>query len=122
MQGRHNGTHAALIGWHGGEDDALRKTPSWKSRLLNFMANAPSPTITGVMGVSLLPVLKPSCSRPLLKKAVFSQRRSTRLVSSSRISSAAIQVATTEGGCEVLNRTGRARCSKKSRISWLQAT
>src|SRR2546425_3531724 len=97
-------------------------TPSSNRRLLKRIARAPSPTITGVIGVSLFPVLNPSCCKPRLKKEVFSHRRSTRLLSSSRISKAAIQVATTDGGCEVLKSTGRARCNKKSRISWLHAT
>src|SRR5260370_12850 len=43
-------------------------TPSSKRRLLNCIARAPSPTITGVIGVSLFPVLNPSCCRPRLKK------------------------------------------------------
>ena len=37
------------------------KTPSSKSRALNFWALAVSPTITGVIGVSLAPVSKPAC-------------------------------------------------------------
>src|SRR2546427_1915169 len=96
------------------------KTPSSKRRLLKRIASAPSPTITGVIGVSLFPVLNPSCCKPRLKKAVFSQRRSTRLLSSSRISRAAIQVATTDGGCEVLKSTGRDRKSTRLNSSHSQ--
>ena len=69
--------------------------------------------MTGVIGVSLTPVLKPRRFSSCLKKAVFSHMRSisaspSALCSTSR---AALQVATTLGGCEVLKRKGRARCS-----------
>ena len=40
------------------------------------MARAPSPTITGVIGVCEMPVLKPSASRPALNRRVFSHSRS----------------------------------------------
>ena len=42
----------------------------------SFMASAASPTMTGVIGLSLMPVLKPSACRPLLKKRVLSHSRS----------------------------------------------
>ena len=71
-------------------------------------------TITGVIGLSLMPVSKPRSFRPALKKRVFSQRRSIRCGSSRSRSSAARQLAVTEGGCEVENRNGLARWYRNS--------
>ena len=64
--------------------------------------------MTGVIGVSLMPVSKPRPVRPALKKRVLSHSRSMRSGSSSRTSIAARQAAATAGGCEVEKRNGRA--------------
>ena len=74
-----------------------------------FAAVAAWPTITGVMGLSLMPVLKPSFSSPDLKNRVLSHNFSIHCGSVSRMSSAARQAAVTAGGCDVENRNGRAR-------------
>ena len=84
-------------------------TPSSNSRSDSFMASAPSPTMTGVIGLSLRPVLKPSACRPDLKNRVFSHSRSMICGSCSSTSSAAMHVAATAGGCDVEKRNGRAR-------------
>ena len=86
------------------------------------MATAPLPTITGVIGVSLAPVSKPSRLRPSLKRAVFFHKRSIRSGSALRTSIAAMQAAATPGGWEVLKRNGRARWIRKSRTAWAPAT
>ena len=52
------------------------KTPFANSRSDSFIASAPSPTMTGVIGLSLMPVLKPRSRRPALKNRVFSHSRS----------------------------------------------
>ncbi len=44
------------------------KTPFSNNRSDSFIASAPSPTMTGVIGLSLRPVLKPSVFSPALKK------------------------------------------------------
>lgn len=85
------------------------KTPWAKSASDIFAAVAAWPTITGVIGLSLRPVLKPSDSRPALKKRVLSQSCSIHCGSLSSTSIAAMQAAVTAGGCEVENRNGRAR-------------
>ena len=68
----------------------------------------------GVIGVSLAgvftpPMLKPSPPSSFFQKRVFSHSFSMRSGSSSSTSKAAMQVAATDGGCEVENRNGRAR-------------
>jgi hypothetical protein len=68
----------------------------------------------GVIGVSLAGVVLPPMSKPispssLFQKRVFSHSFYMRSGSFSRTSKAAMQVAATEGGCEVENRNGRAR-------------
>src|SRR5260370_7169179 len=78
------------------------------------MAAAPLPTITGVIGVSLAPVSKPSRLRPALKRAVFFHRRSILSGSASRTSMAAMHAAATPGGCDGLKRNGLARWIRKS--------
>ena len=55
------------------------KTPFANSRSDSFIASAPSPTMTGVIGLSLMPVSKPSAGRPALKNRVLSQSRSMML-------------------------------------------
>ena len=65
--------------------------------------------MTGVIGPSLAPVLKPMAWRPALKKRVFSHSRSMISGSSSSTSTAAIDAATTAGGCDVEKMNGRAR-------------
>ena len=78
------------------------------------MVSLPSPTMMGVIGVSLAgvltpPILKPSSPSSFFQKRVFSQSFWMRSGSCSRTSKAAMHVAATEGGCEVENRNGRAR-------------
>ena len=97
-------------------------TPDSKSRSENAMARAPSPTMTGVIGLSLTPVSKPNACSPALKKRVFSQSRSMICGSSIRTSIAARQVAATDGGCDVEKRNGRARWQRKSTSARLPAT
>jgi len=68
----------------------------------------------GVIGVSLVGVVLPPMSKPsrpssFFQKRVFFQSFSMRSGSLSSTSKAAIQVAATEGGCEVENKNGRAR-------------
>ena len=65
--------------------------------------------MTGVIGLSLRPVLKPSACSPDLKNRVFSQSCSMICGSRSSTSSAAMQAAATAGGCDVEKRNGRAR-------------
>ena len=89
-------------------------TPSSNSRSESFMASAASPTMTGVIGLSLRPVSRPRAASPALKKRVLSQSRSMRPSSDSSTSSAARQVAVTDGGCEVENRNGRALWCRNS--------
>src|SRR6266436_703252 len=94
----------------------MARTPAEKSSRENSEAFAASPTMIGVMGVSLLPVLKPSFFSLRLKNFVldhnFLMRRSP--ASESSTSKAAWQVAATEGGCEVEKRNGRARWYRNS--------
>ena len=97
-------------------------TPSSKSRSESFMASAPDPAMTGVMGVSDVPVSKPRRSRPALKKRLFSQSRSMSSGSDASTSIAARQAAATAGGCEVENRNGRALCSSVVRSTAGPAT
>jgi hypothetical protein len=85
------------------------KTPSWNRRSDSFIASAPSPTMTGVIGLSLRPVLKPSVCSPDLKNRVFSHSRSMICGSCSSTSSAAMHAAATAGGWDVEHRNGRAR-------------
>ncbi len=78
------------------------------------MVSLPSPMMMGVIGVSLAGVVLPPISKPsrpssFFQKRVFSHSLSIRSGSFSRTSKAAIQVAATEGGCEVENKNGRAR-------------
>ena len=97
-------------------------TPASNSWSDNFIASAPSPTMTGVIGLSLDPVLKPRPASPALKNRVFSQSRSMICGSSSSTSIAAMHAAATAGGCEVENRNGRARWYRKSMRSREPAT
>ena len=109
MGGGDDGPDSRLVAGDGRERDPWANTPSANSRSDSFIASAPSPTMTGVIGLSLTPVLKPSVFRPALKNRVFSQSRSMICGSSSSTSSAAMQAAATAGGCDVENRNGRAR-------------
>ena len=84
-------------------------TPSSNSRSDSFIASAASPTITGVIGLSLHAGVEAERFEAALKNRVFSQSRSIDCGSVSSTSSAARQVAATDGGCEVENRNGRAR-------------
>ena len=78
------------------------------------MVRLPSPIMMGVIGVSLGGVARPPMSKPskpssFFQKRVFSQSFSMRSGSFSRTSKAAMQVAATDGGCDVENKNGRAR-------------
>src|SRR6185436_2168604 len=84
-------------------------TPRSKSLSDSSIALAPSPAMTVVIGLSLSPVLKPRRCSPSLKKRVLSHNRSMISGSCSSTSSAAMQAITTDGGCDVENRNGRAR-------------
>ena len=105
-----------------GKTTGWAKTPSSSRRSLNRPAVAESPIITGVIGVSLAPVSKPSRPSSALKRRVFAQRRSISSGSSSRTRIASRQAAATAGGCEVENRNGRARWMRMSRSACEPAT
>ena len=92
-----------------GNTIAGQNTPSSKRRRANVCVTSSSPVITGVIGVSLAPVSKPSAFRPSLSEAVFAHSRASRSGSSSMIASASMQAATTAGGALVENRKGRPR-------------
>src|SRR3989338_4072438 len=83
------------------------KTPSLKSSRENSCASLLSPSITGMMGVWLLPVSKPSCCRPLRKNSVFFRSLGTIVLSFSRICREAVQAATVAGGAEPLSSQER---------------
>ena len=68
----------------------------------------------GVIGVSLAgvvlpPMLNPSSPSSFFKNRVLSHSLSMRSGSCSSTSNAAMQVAATDGGCDVENKNGRAR-------------
>src|SRR5213083_2959674 len=73
------------------------KTPSSNSRLLNCCARAESPSITGVIGVSLCPMSKPIDLRRFLKYFVFDHSFFTWRGSVSRTSIAAMHDAVVDG-------------------------
>ena len=50
--GGDDGPHSRAVVGDGGEADALGEDPSSNSRSESFMASAPLPAMTGVMGVS----------------------------------------------------------------------
>src|SRR5579871_1001551 len=77
-------------------------TPSSYSRWLSWRAMALSPTITGVMGVALWPMLNPSAAIAFLNRRVCSQSRWTCWGSRSSTSTAARHAAATAGGWEPL--------------------
>ena len=68
--------------------------------------------MTGVMGVSLMPVSNPRPSRPDLKNRVLVHSRSMRSGSFSSTSMAARHAAATAGGWDVENRNGRERWTR----------
>src|SRR5437899_10445563 len=76
------------------------KTPSSKRRSLNRLAVAESPSITGVIGVSLRPMSNPIEPRRFLKYFVFGQSFLTWRGSVLRTSIAAVQGVATAGGCK----------------------
>ena len=89
-------------------------TPSLNNSREKSIVSLPSPMMMGVIGVSLSGVARPPMSKPsrpssFFQKRVFSQSFSMRSGSFSRTSKAAMQVAATEGGCDVENKNGRAR-------------
>src|SRR5271166_3729562 len=97
-------------------------TPSLNSSRENSIVSRPSPMMMGVIGVSLAgvvwpPMLKPSSPSSFFQKRVFSQSISIHCGSLSSTSKAAIQVAATEGGCEVENRIGRPMIKKIDQIA-----
>ncbi len=81
-----------------------------------------SPSITGVMGVSLRPMSNPRRVISALKRRVLAHRRSMSSGSSTMIRIASRQAAATAGGWLVENRNGRARWTRMSRSAWLPAT
>src|SRR3989441_10091906 len=85
-------------------------TPRSNSSSEKRAALTPEPMITGVIGVTEPPVLKPSRLSPSLKKRVFSQRRALRSGSVSITSTAAMQAAMTAGGGERDKWGGRDLC------------
>ena len=94
-------------------------TPSLNNSREKAMVKRPSPMMMGVIGVSLAgvvwpPMLKPSRPSSFIQKRVLAQSCSIHCGSVSRTSKAAMQVAATDGGCEVENRNGRARWQRKS--------
>src|SRR2546422_10489939 len=78
------------------------KTPSSNKRSLNRLAVAESPSITGVIGVSLRPMSNPIETSRFLKYFVLAQSFFTWRGSVSRTSIAAVQAAATAGGGEPL--------------------
>ena len=73
------------------------KTPSSNSRSDSFIASAPSPAITGVIGLSLSPVLKPSGCEPGLEEPGVLPEPLDELRLLSSTSSAAMHAAATDG-------------------------
>src|ERR1039458_2492467 len=105
-----------------GKPMPVASTPSAKSSRESSCATLASPTITGVMGVSLIPVLNPADIKPCLKYLVLLHRFFIRSGSCSSTSKAARQAAATAGGCEVEKRNGRARWYRNSIRSRLPHT
>ena len=83
-------------------------TPASNSASLKRAAFDPEPMMTGVIGVTDVPVLNPRRFSPSLKRRVFSQSRRCRSGSVSITSIAAWAAATTAGGWDEENRKGRA--------------
>ena len=98
MRGGHDGPDARLVARHRREADALGEDAARKQPIRQRHRQRASPTITGVMGLSLIPVLNPRSFKPALKKRVLSHRRSMSAGSSRSTSIAAIQAAATGGG------------------------
>src|SRR5207344_1869848 len=73
----------ALPGGTVGAAIPCANTPAANSWSDNFIASAPSPRMTGVIGLSLDPASKPRAASPALKNFVLSQRRSMICGSSS---------------------------------------
>ncbi len=90
-------------------------TPSSNSAREKSIAARPSPTIIGVIGVSLAGVFTPPMLNPdalqfaLEIPRVLPQLARCAPAPVSSMSNAAMHVAATDGGCEVENRNGRAR-------------
>ena len=77
MRGGDDRADARLVARHGREADALREHARARTADPTAPSRAtPSPTITGVIGLSLIPVLNPSSFRPALKNRVLSHSRS----------------------------------------------
>src|SRR6266540_1941499 len=77
-------------------------TPSSNNRSEKRFAIAESPSMTGVMGVSLRPMSKPNETSLFLKYFVFDHNFLTCRGSVSRTSIAAVHAAVTAGGCDPL--------------------
>ena len=87
----------------------VANTPSSNRAAENSCARSASPTITGVIGVSLTPVLNPAEVQRAFEVPRVVPETLDALGLASRTSKAARQAAATAGGCEVENRNGRAR-------------
>ena len=69
MRGGDDRAHARLVAGDGRKPDALREHAVLRTAdPTSVIASAPSPTMTGVIGLSLTPVLKPSACKPGLEE------------------------------------------------------
>ena len=109
MRGGDDCADARLVARHGRKPDALREHAVLEQASDSFIASAASPTMTGVIGLSLRPVLKPSALQTGLEEPRVLPQPLDELRFLSSTSMAAMQAAATDGGCEVENRNGRAR-------------
>src|SRR4029079_1950657 len=101
-----------------GKTTGWAKTPSSNSRWLDRPDGSGSPIMTGVIGVSDLPVSKPSRASSALNRRVFAHSRSWSSGSSCITRIASRHAAATAGGWDVEKRKGRARWTRMSRRSW----
>src|SRR3989304_1700313 len=93
-----------------GKTIGTANTFSSNSRLLNFCASAESPSITGVIGVSLCPMSKPRFTRRFLKYFVFDHSFFTWRGSVSSTSIAAMHDAVVDGVGVPLRSHARGLC------------
>ena len=105
-----------------GNTTDVPNTPSSNSRFENRIVSSESPRITGVIGVSLVPMLNPRRASSALNRRVLAHRRSWSSGSSCMIRIASRQAAATAGGWLVENRNGRARWTRTSRRDCEPAT
>ena len=113
--------HARLAFGHRGNPIPVASTPSSNSSRESSVRELASPTITGVIGVSLSRV-EARCLQSLLEVAGVVPEHSMRSGSCSSTSNAARHAAATAGGWEVENRNGRARWYRNSIRSRLPQT